>query len=182
MHGVAVATGLTVEDVWAIPDDGQRRELIEGALFVSPAPKPSHQHVLLRVLDVVRAAAGPRRVLFAPVDIVVDDRTIVQPDLVMWSQEDSERLAPDGDPRDTPVPELVVEVSSPSTKRVDLIYKRRLYERIGVREYWFVDRDERAVDVYVFGEGDEIRTATGGDPLSSSLLSTRATVDEILAW
>jgi Uma2 family endonuclease len=182
VHGVAVASGLTVEDVWAIPDDGMRRELIDGELFVSPSPKLSHQHVLGNVYRAVVEAAGGRRVYFAPLDVVMGTRTVVQPDLVAFSTEDSADLDPDGPHAAHPVPELVIEVSSPSTWRVDVVRKRRLYERMGVAEYWFVDREAEVVDVYAFGAEDDLRTSSGDDPIRSDLVALDATVEELLAW
>lgn len=182
VHGVAVASGLTVEDVWSMPDDGVRRELIDGELFVSPSPRASHQQVLGNLYRAVVAAAPDRRVFFAPFDVVVGISTVVQPDLVVFSVEDSETLDPDAPNDAHPPPEAVIEVSSPSTWRVDVVQKRRLYERIGVSEYWFIDREAAVVDVYVFGAPDDLRTSSGDEPIRSDLLDVDVTVAELLAW
>ena len=182
VHGVAVASGLTVEDVWAIPDDGMRRELIDGELFVSPSPRASHQQVLGNLYRAIVAAAPDRRVFFAPFDVADGATTVVQPDLVAFSDEDSLTLDPDAPNDAHPTPELVVEVSSPSTWRVDVVQKRRLYERMGVAEYWFVDREAEVVDVYAFGADDDLRTSTGDERVPSDLVELDVAVAELLAW
>lgn len=181
MHGVAVADGLTVEDVWAIPADGMRRELIDGALFVSPSPRASHQQVVGNLYRALVVAAPERRAFFAPFDVIDGDRTVVQPDLVVFSVEDSLALELDAPNDSHPAPELVIEVSSPSTWRVDVVRKRRVYERIGVAEYWFVDREAGVVDVYAFGS-DDLRTCGADEPVRSDLVQLNPTVAEVLAW
>lgn len=182
MHGVAVASGLTVEDVWAIPDDGMRRELIDGELFVSPSPRASHQQVLGNLYRAVVAAAPDRRVFFAPFDVVDGTRTVVQPDLVAFSIEDSQSFDMEAPNEAHPTPGLVIEVSSPSTWRVDVVRKRRLYERVGVAEYWFVDREAEVIDVYAFGAEDDLRTSSGDAPIRSDLVALDVTVADLLAW
>lgn len=185
VHGLAVATGMTVAELEALPDDGHRHELIDGELFVTPAPSHHHQHVLLQVLDAVRAVAGDRRVFFSPLDVRHGPRTNVQPDLVVYGRVASAQLEPDGTPDQAPVPEVLVEVSSPSTRRLDLLRKRELYERMGVAEYWFVDRDAGAVDVHVLGPDGRYgppRTASGDQPPRSDALPVTVAVEQLLAW
>lgn len=169
MTDVAVAAGMTVDELWAIPDDGPRRELIDGELFVTPAPQPGHQVVSARLHLALQGCGGERLVLNAPVDLLVDDRTVVQPDLVVYEatvRRDLDPLRPI--PRGT-VPEITVEISSPSTRRLDLVHKRELYERIGVAEYWFVDRDVRVIDVHDL-RGGGVRTASGDQQIPSRVL------------
>lgn len=181
---VAIASGMTVAELHARTDtdDGRRWELIDGELFVSPAPRPGHQEVILKLAGALRAIDDGRRVLVAPVDIQVGPRTVVQPDVVAFSPDDSDALNPESAPPDGMAPEIAIEVSSPTTRRIDLIHKRRLYERIGVAEYWFVDREAGVVDVYVFGAVDDLRTSSGDQPIRSELVELDATVADLLAW
>jgi Uma2 family endonuclease len=87
----------------------------------------------------------------APTDVVFSDDTVVEPDVVALSADAARHLV---NPAHVDVtPTLVVEVSSPSTRRLDLIAKRALYEREGVPVYWFVDLDADRVDVHVLHEG-----------------------------
>ncbi len=146
---VPTATGLTYDDLWDLPqDDNLRRELIDGELYVSPSPVVRHQDAVVAIaaafLTYVREHGG--RVLPAPMDVVFATDTVVEPDVVLLGPDRADPLA---ETRFIDVvPDLLVEVSSPSTRRLDLIKKRRLYEREGVAEYWFVDLDADVVDVH----------------------------------
>lgn len=102
---------LTRADLKRMPDDGHRYELIDGALLVTPAPRPRHQLALAR-FERALAAVCPvgLEVLFAPLDVVLGDDTIVQPDILVARAEDFAE-------RDLPFPPLlVIEVLSPSTQ------------------------------------------------------------------
>lgn len=139
---------LTVADLWALPESerGERCELIDGELFVTPAPRTKHQsvnhnlvlhlgnHVRSNRLGRVRDNSGVR----------VSERTYVVPDAVFVTRE---RLSIFGEDSIEAAPDLVCEILSPSTRRRDLITKRALYARIGVREYWLVDPDALSVTV-----------------------------------
>ena len=144
---------ITWQDVQQMPDDGNRYEAIEGDLYMTPAPTPRHQTLLLRLYDALAALLRERHggvLLVAPVGVEFPSTGEgVQPDLLFVSDERRRII------RDTSVrgaPDLVVEILSPSTASHDRGPKRRLYERQGVREYWIVDPDENAVDVWRFGD------------------------------
>ena len=145
----SVATGLTYADLADQPqDDHLRRELIDGELFVSPSPGRRHQRVVVRIAAALLAYVDEHggEALPAPADVYFSERTVVEPDVLYTS---AARVGQLTDDRFTDIaPDLVVEVSSPSTRRLDLIHKRGLYEREGVAEYWFVDLDEDRVDVH----------------------------------
>jgi Uma2 family endonuclease len=142
------ATGLTYDDLRAFPDDGLRRELIDGELHVSPAPGLRHQASVLAIGAALRAHVREHggAVYVAPTDVRVSDRTVVEPDVLMLSSDRASHQRSDA--YIDVVPDLVVEVSSPSTRRLDLVRKRALYERERVPEYWFVDLEADVVDVY----------------------------------
>ncbi len=142
---------ITWQDVQQMPDDGNRYEAIEGDLYVTPAPTPRHQILLLRLYDALRPLlTRPRGVLLvAPVGVEFPDtREGVQPDLLFVS---SERRGIIGEASLRGAPDLVIEILSPSTAHRDRTIKLELYERQGVREYWIVDPAEGAVDVWRFG-------------------------------
>lgn len=136
----------TREQVLALPDDGKRYELVDGALLVTPSPVHAHQRALLRVLAAVQPYVyqfGLGEMLWSPADLAFGEDEILQPDLfvvpaafasgrVPWS--DITRLL------------LVVEVLSPSTARADRTIKRRRFQRAGIPEYWIVDLDARVVE------------------------------------
>ena len=139
---------LTYEDYLSFPDDGRRHEIIDGEHYVTPAPIPRHQ---LAVTELVLALGnwcgerGSGRVIASPIDVLFEDTSVVQPDLV-WIAE--ERWSIVSDTNVQGAPDLVVEVLSPTTRRTDEIIKRKLYERFGVREYWLIDLEIEAVKVW----------------------------------
>jgi Uma2 family endonuclease len=144
-------TGLTYEDLLALPDAGSTRyELLDGELLVTPAPTTRHQESVLRIaaalLGYIRRAGG--RVLPGPVDVYFSEGTVFEPDVVALRADHLDRVE---ERRVVGAPDLVVEVSSPSTRRTDLVRKRRVYEREGVPEFWFVDLDADQVHVYRLG-------------------------------
>ena len=141
-------TALTYRAYEALPDDGRRYQVLDGTLDVTPASSPRHQEVLGNLNDLVRQhvkARGLGRTYFAPVDVILADTTIVQPDLVYIAAERSHLLGQRG--IEGP-PTLVVEVLSPGTAAVDRGAKLRLYARYGVPYYWIADVDARAVEAY----------------------------------
>ncbi len=142
-------SGLTYDDLADFPqDDHLRRELIDGELFVTPAPHLRHQDVVVRIAAALLGFVDERggRVWPAPADVVFAPGTVVEPDVVFIGPARVDELV---DARFVDiVPDLVVEVSSPSTRRLDLIKKRNLFEREGVVEYWFVDLEADQIDVH----------------------------------
>ena len=138
----------TIEQVLALPEDGNRYELLAGELAVTPAPSFPHQRavfVLQRALDdyVERHTLG--WAMASPADIVLSPDTLVQPDVLVvphtggrppqqWSEVS--RLL------------LAAEILSPSTRRRDRDVKRRLYQQYGVPTYWVVDVEHAVIEVW----------------------------------
>ena len=130
----------TAERVRALPEDGNRYEVINGELLVTPAPGWAHQRVLRELLLRLHSyvsAQGLGEVMLAPADVQLDPGTLVQPDLFVTRQGE-----PDLTPRTL---HLALEVLPPATARHDRITKRGLYQRRGI-EYWIVDLDARVVE------------------------------------
>jgi Uma2 family endonuclease len=141
----------TVDDVRALPDDGNRYETIAGELFVTPAPTLRHQRVLARLHLLLGAYVerhGLGEVFFAPLDVVLGPMTLVEPDLLFVARDRSHVLT---EREVAGAPDLAVEVVSPSTARTDRGRKRALYQDTHVREYWVVDVDLRQVEVWRAG-------------------------------
>ena len=137
----------TVADYDALPDDGPRYELIDGELIEMPAPTPLHQAVQLHLLALMYffvTQRGLGRVFGAPLDVELTG-TIAQPDVLYISAERTDIIT---DRRIVGAPDLVLEVSSPSTKDYDRGDKRELYRVAGVREYWFIDVEKRTATVW----------------------------------
>jgi Uma2 family endonuclease len=143
----AGTTGLTYDDLLGFPDDGLRRELIDGELFVTPSPIVRHQDVVTTILVALVLYARERggKALPAPMDVFLSARDVVEPDVLFLT---AANLSKAERPFIRGAPDIVVEVSSPSTRRHDLVRKLALYERFGVPEYWFVDLDADRVEIY----------------------------------
>ncbi len=142
----ATQTHWTVDMVHALPDDGKRHEIIDGELFVTPAPSYDHQDtafLLARQLHAYLATDRVGHMFMAPTDVVFDAHTLVQPDLVVVPLIAGKRphsYAEAGKPL------LAIEIVSPTSARTDRVRKRELYQREGVPEYWIVDPDARVVE------------------------------------
>jgi Uma2 family endonuclease len=147
-----MATGqITWQDVQQAPEDGKRREAIAGDLYVTAAPNVRHQRVSLALtVALYRILVEGRHgeLMVAPVGVEFPETGEgVQPDLLFVSNDRRGIIADDwlrGPP------DLVVEIVSPSTEERDWGVKRKLYRRQGVREYWIVDPEEEAVEVWRF--------------------------------
>jgi Uma2 family endonuclease len=141
-----VARRWTREEVLALPNDGNRYELVDGELLVTPSPRGVHQRGVWRLYDRIAPYVRSHRLGvagLAPADLDLAGGQLLQPDLFVAG------LAAGKEPiewADYPVPLLVVEVLSPSTARHDRITKRLRYQRSGVDEYWIVDLDARIVE------------------------------------
>ncbi|HYO16818.1 MAG TPA: Uma2 family endonuclease [Thermoanaerobaculia bacterium] len=139
---------LTYEDYILLPDDGRRHEIIEGVHYVTAAPFVRHQRVSLGLsteFSNFLRAHPLGEVLYAPVDVLLSPHDIYQPDLVFISRE---RFRIVTEKNIQGAPDLVVEILSEGTRRIDEDLKLRNYDRFGVREYWLVDPLRRAVTVY----------------------------------
>jgi Uma2 family endonuclease len=143
---------LRLADLEQRPED-EHCELIDGELFVNPAPATKHQLVAASLFLALAAAyrsTGRGVVLFAPVDVVFDDENVVQPDLVYVSKARAGIILPK---HIRGAPDLVVEILSDATRRRDVGVKRRLYERFGVARYWTVDPVTDRIETYELAAG-----------------------------
>ena len=137
----------TTDLLAALPEDGQRYELVDGALLVSPSPTARHQWIVLALACELRMWLQEQpvgTVYVAPATVPVDRTTEVQPDVFVVPR----RGPPAGPWQDLGRPLLVLEVVSPSTARQDRETKRRLYQELGIPEYWVVDPDIRTVEIW----------------------------------
>ncbi len=167
----------TFEDYLKLPDNGMRYEVIEGELFMSDAPSPRHQEVILRLAIFLFSFVEDHhlgKLYQSPIDVVMTDvATPVQPDLLFIANE---RLSIVQEKRIVGVPNLVVEVLSPGTAGVDRNRKFKTYARVGVAEYWLVDPDENILEVYVLrGQAYALLgTFQQNDTISSEVLAELA--------
>ena len=166
----------TYKDYKSLPEsERERYELLEGELVMVPSPTPYHQRISRNLEWHLWGFVRARQlgeVLAAPCDVVLGERgeeRVVQPDIIFISkareeiiQEEEVRGAPD----------LVIEVLSPATAERDRTYKRTLYARHGVKEYWLVDPETKTIEVLELGERGYERAGLykGDEVLTSPLL------------
>ena len=152
----------TAADLEVMPDDGNRYEIIDGALIVTPAPVPRHQMVLGRLYSRMDAGCPPGLVvLFAPLDVRISELTVLQPDLLVAPRSAfAEKNLPGS-------PLLAVEVLSPSTRHIDLGLKRSAYGAAGCPSYWVVDPGGPSITAWELRGGGYVvaGTATGEETL-----------------
>jgi Uma2 family endonuclease len=150
--GIPHGRPFTVDDLEAMPDDGNRYELIDGMLLVSPAPSVRHQRSLFKLATVLEAAC-PHDMLMLPAPFAVrpSRSTELQPDVLVARKADlTEKLLP-------VAPVLAVEIFSPSSVINDLNNKKAAYERMGVEGYWVVDPQQPAVMVFELDDSGRYR-------------------------
>ncbi|MBI3029154.1 MAG: Uma2 family endonuclease [Candidatus Rokubacteria bacterium] len=137
---------LDYSDYARIPPDGKRYELMEGDVYVTPAPSPRHQRVsrrLQRQLEDYFHARNLGEVFNAPIDLILTPHDVVQPDLVVVT--DPGQVSGRGIEG---LPALVVEVLSPSTREHDRTVKARRFSALGIRHYWLVDPEASRIECY----------------------------------
>lgn len=137
---------LTYADLAAFPDDGLRRELLDGELIVSPSPQLRHQRLSMRLsaafFNYIQAHGGGE-IFHAPTDVVFSDVNVVEPDLLFIADSQLEILT---EKNVQGAPALVIEIVSDS--RMDRVRKREIYARFGVADYWIVDPEADRIEVY----------------------------------
>jgi Uma2 family endonuclease len=182
---MATTTRLTYRDLESIPQEreGDRHELIDGELIVTPSPIPRHQivsgNIAYALLEHVRER-DLGLVLYAPADVRLTPDNVLIPDILFVTRDRLHIIGPQA--IDAP-PDLVVEILSPGTRQRDLSTKRALYARFGVQEYWIVDPEARNVTVLGL-TGDNyvpIPLAEGGTIVSRVQPGVRLTLEAVFA-
>jgi Uma2 family endonuclease len=146
-------TKLGYREYCCFPNDGRRHEIIDGDHYVTPAPSTVHQTISKRVqhqLYTQIELAGLGVVFNAPVDVQLTEYDIVQPDLLVILAARARMITPT---KVNGVPDLIIEILSPSNAAHDTALKKHLYERTGVAEYWIVDPDNQRLERYRLVDG-----------------------------
>src|SRR2546430_4796493 len=157
----------TYRDYEALPNDGRRYEIHDGELFATPAPSPQHQ-LIIGVLFVILSRWLDRhpggRFIYSPLDVILTETTIVQPDIIYLGPDRLERISRPGIEG---APTLAIEILSPSTRTIDRATKGGLYARYGVPFLWLGDPDAQTIEVFAL-QGQRYRlllAATGRSPI-----------------
>jgi Uma2 family endonuclease len=141
----------TRHQVLALPEDGNRYELLNGELLVTPSPRWRHQEALQLLNDRIRPYVKTHRLgwtMLSPADLDLESSQLLQPDLFVVRA----RAQKPREWSDTGIPLLVVEVLSPATALNDRNKKRRVYQAAGVEEYWIVDCAAELIERWRPGE------------------------------
>lgn len=178
-HTALTASGpYRAADYWGLPES-EPVELVRGRLIVSPSPSLNHQVVCDSLGELLRAIADKHGdlVVTAPMDVVLSDETIVQPDVVYVSAARREILQD----RIVGAPDLVVEVLLEGTEKRDRLEKLDLYARHGVAEYWIVDVDRKMIDFLTNHDG-EYSIVVGHDAHYLSAALANVEIDLAAHW
>jgi Uma2 family endonuclease len=163
----------TYKDYKNLPESETKRyELLEGELVMIPSPTTYHQRIswnLERILGDFVAKHDLGVIYDAPLDVVFSQEDVAQPDIFFISKAHSQVIT---DENIQGAPDLIIEILSPATADRDRTYKRTLYARHGVKEYWIVDPADKSVEVMTLGQKgfETVQLYKMGQTLSSPLL------------
>ena len=147
-----IETRLNYDDFCLLPDDGKRREIVNGELFVAPSPETIHQRSVVRLLVRLGQFVESHKlgeVFVGLFDVVLSEFDVVEPDLLYISNARSSVLTKKNVQG---APDLMIEVISKSTAIRDRTIKLKLYGRFGVDEYWIIDPAGPSAEIYLRGE------------------------------
>ena len=154
-------------------DDDERYELIDGIAYMMSAPSMEHQNILGELFKqlAIFLTGKPCRVFVAPCSVCLFgkgdiEKTVVQPDIfIVCNKSILEKKRCNG------APDMIIEILSPSTSKMDLFIKLNNYQKAGVREYWIVDPDTKAVNVHILENGHfTITQYENGDTIAVTVL------------
>ena len=164
----------TYEDYLAFPEDGKRYEIIDGDCYMSPSPRTKHQEVSGNLLYFLKAhlkRTKRGRVFDAPMDVILSDINVVQPDILVILATRTSMIT---EKNIQGAPDIVIEIISETSRKTDEITKKKLYERYGVLEYWIVDPELELVKIYRLTDGRygraEERAQERGETVTTALL------------
>ncbi len=160
----------TIMEVYKMLPEGTLAELINGKIYMSPAPNNQHQRVLIKLFKVISSFVEEYQlgeVFISPSDLYLDKNiNAVQPDLYVVSYQNPMIILEDKP--NYGVPELIIEVLSPGNNQHDLVIKKNLYEQFGVSEYWIVNPSTQDVLLFTLNNGKfELKEATQSSVNSS---------------
>lgn len=159
MAQVTLRSTLTYKDYCLIPDDGKRHEILGGQHHMTPSPRTKDQKTSKRiyaVLVIYFEHGGRGEVFYAPIDVILSDEDVVQPDLVVVVRP--EQICERGIEG---APFLLVEITSPSNPDYDRVVKAQRYAALGVLHYWIVDPDAKTFECYRNESGRYVLRAAG---------------------
>jgi Uma2 family endonuclease len=170
--------GLTYEDYAKLPDDGNRYEISDGVLeLLAPSPSSRHQSFSGELEFLLKQSCKQDYIILsAPIDLILSDKQIRQPDILMIHRSKRDIIEERGI---VGAPDLIVEIISPSSVRRDKITKKKIYSRYGIREYWILDPVHCYLEQYLLeAETDSERTVSESNSENHSYFLNNVFVDE----
>lgn len=122
-------------------------QLIDGEIFMTPSPAFIHQKILGELYFLIKESLKLKNigtVILSPMDVYLSEEEVYQPDLIFVSNENSDIIKENI----KGVPDIVVEILSPSSAYHDLVHKKNTYEEQGVKEFWVLDPEEKSFEIY----------------------------------
>jgi len=170
----------TVEDYLLLGESKTPCQLINGELIISPSPTPYHQIISSNLNDLLKAEAKKTGgiVFYAPMDLYLDRKNVYQPDLIYISKEKRNIITNRGVEG---IPDLIIEIISPSNSYTDRNQKKNGYQQFGVTEYWIVDPANATLEIYAGNSWDVpvLYLAEDGEVASSVLRDLKFDLKEI---
>lgn len=171
----------TVEDIYALPE-GQRAELIDGQIYDMAPPNRIHQDICFslsrKIAEYIESKKGTCKVYLAPFAVFLnkDNKNYVEPDIsVICDKDKLDDRGCNG------APDWVIEIISPSSRKLDYTTKNALYSEAGVREYWIVDPAKKRITVYYYEEDVAPSLYTFDMPVPCGILpDLQITINDLL--
>ncbi len=141
----------TYKDYLKIEDD-KRYEIIKGELIMVPSPSVKHQEILAKIFEILLKYIKEKKLgklFIAPLDVILSEDIVLQPDILFVSNDNLNIIKEKGI---FGSPDLLIEIISPTTLKIDLEDKREIYEKFKVKEYWIVFPEEKAIEILYLEE------------------------------
>jgi Uma2 family endonuclease len=160
---------MTADAYLALEDDGYRYELVDGVICMSPSPSRLHQRIVTEIIRQIgnHLLHKPIGEVIVEVDVRLTDDLVYRPDVIFLSTAKAAMCRD----RITVIPDLIVEVVSPDSRRYDHETKKQDYESCGVREYWLLDPDKREFVFYCLEGGRFVEAAAAQHTFASKVIS-----------
>ena len=160
----------TLLEVFRMLPEGTCAELIDNSLYMSPAPTSNHQEVSITLASLLYIHTQRKKIgkaFAAPIDVYLSKTNVFQPDIIFISNENAGIIKEDGI---YGAPDLVIEILSVGTRKLDLTKKKDAYEKAGVKEYWVVDPDTKSAVGFQATQGKFVEFKNEKGKLRSLLL------------
>jgi Uma2 family endonuclease len=158
-------------EVFLMLPEGTLAELLNDVIYMSPSPSFHHQDISGELFVQIRAHVKKNKLgvcLSAPMDVFLDNKNAVQPDILVMLTDNMLILTDDGKIKGAP--DFIIEISSPGNKKHDTEKKRAVYEKFGVKEYFIIDPDNKETISYYLTSNKFVKQESSKGKVKSKLL------------